>query len=403
MTTQHRNFWLTLTVLSIVGSSLYFGACTHDDQIVDEYIPKPTVNDKELLSKKVTAAPSIDGTIDAAWDDATKLETTATVPDPGQDVFKGYVGNSYHLTMRSMYDDQNIYFLAEWNDNEMSQNRDPWYFDPVAKLWQQESNKPKFDAAGQMTRPAFYEDKFAMNWNVNNTVAGWDQTTCYATCHTGLSATDGLARHYTSSASERVDMWHWKSVRNGLVYGQFDDQYMDNTTPNGRLNDSKVSGGYSDNVQTLTITGTATSVKVPKYFIPAKSYYYWITKEEIDNGTAKLITAVDADGVLTYDGGTVDPNADLTFQRNGATTGASGIPSVYLAPWVGSRGDITCAAEYTGSGWVLEFQRKLNTGDTEAQDVDFSTLEDKYFGVGIFNGAAIAHAIKPNLLLKFEK
>ena len=37
----------------------------------------------------------------------------------------------------------------------------------------------------------------------------------------------------------------------------------------------------------------------PKYVIPNRDNYYWITQDEIDNGTAKAVTAVAVDGVLT--------------------------------------------------------------------------------------------------------
>ncbi|MCF8246985.1 MAG: hypothetical protein K9J37_18795 [Saprospiraceae bacterium] len=402
MKKQHRNFWFTFIIFSIMGVTMYFGSCTHDDQDLDEFIPEATINDTELLSKKVTTAPTVDGTIDAVWDSAKKLIGTATVPDPGQDVFKGYVGDSYNFTMRSLYDTENIYLLVEWNDKDNSQDRETWFFDSEAKRWEEESRWPTFNASGQMTRQAFYEDKLAILWNVNNSVADWDKTSCYATCHTGLSAADGLARHYTNAADEKIDMWHWKSVREG-VWGVMDDQYQDNTTPNGRKSDPKISGSYTDNNQSLAITGTTDMVKVPKYFIPGREYYYWITKTEIDNGTAKLITAVDAEGRLTYDGGVIDPNVDGGYLQDGSISGPKGIPSIYTERVTGNRGDITAKFQYTGSGWILEIQRKLNTGDAENVDINFADLSDQYFGIGIMDNAAIAHAIKANLLLKFEK
>jgi hypothetical protein len=50
----------------------------------------------------------------------------------------------------------------------------------------------------------------------------------------------------------------------------------------------------------------------------------------------------------------------------------------------------------------MEFKRKLKTDDA-AYDVDFSSLEDQYFGFAIFENAQIAHSIKANLILKFQK
>lgn len=382
---------------------LDFMACTHDDQLLDIYTPTgPAVSDKELIAEKTTAAPAIDGVVEAAWDNLPKLVTRTVVPDPGDNVFRGYVGDAYTVTMRSMYDNENVYFLIEWDDPTNSLERNTWYFDPATKKWAQESGAPTYNAQGVKTRDAFYEDKLAILWNINNTVANWNSTTCYSSCHTGLGQANGYARHYTNSATERIDMWHWKLVRDG-VWGIMDDQYQDNTQPNGRKSDPKVSGSYTDNKQTLTIASTGASVSVPKYFIPGRDFYYWITKAEIDAGTAKLITAVDENGVLTYDGGALDPTGNPDFQRAGAGVGPKGIPSIFTEKVTGNRGDVNGFGFYNGSGWVFEIKRKLNTGDTENVDVNFADLSDQYFGIGVFENAQIAHAIKANLLLKFKR
>ncbi len=138
-------------------------------------------------------------------------------------------------------------------------------------------------------------------------------------------------------------------------------------------------------------------VSVPKYVVPNQTDYYWISIDDIDNGTAKLITAVDADGVLTYDGGTINP-ADGDYEQG---TGAKRLPSIITKAFTLGRADINIEAVYTGSGWICEFTRKLNTND--ADDVVFETTEELPFGLAIFNNAAIAHGIKPNLTMKFEQ
>lgn len=389
---------IIISLIWIAYVSLVLVQCTHDDQVI---VPDqiPIVNEFDLTSALTTTQPSIDGTIDAVWGDAIATEVVAVVPEPGDDVFKGYVGDSYTVKLKSLYDATNIYFLAEWDDRTFSFNRQTWYFDPTDNLWHQESRVPTFNSAGNEIRQAFYEDKLAFLWNINNSINNFS---CFSSCHTDLTEAEGFARHYTNSASETVDMWHWKGVRTD-INNQADDQYQNNDFPNGRKSDDKVSGGYTDNKQNLIITGTATAVTVPKYFVPDREYYYFITQSEIDAGTAKEITAVDANGVLTYAGGTIDPNTETKFQREGSTTGAYGIPSVYTEPFVGSRGDLTAKGVYTGSGWILEMSRSLDTGDAVAQDINFSDLSDQPFGIGVFDNAGIAHAIAAGLTLKFEK
>ncbi|PIX07076.1 MAG: hypothetical protein COZ76_05450 [Flavobacteriales bacterium CG_4_8_14_3_um_filter_35_10] len=373
----------------------------------------------ELLANKVFLGPNVDGVIDASWADSQILVATTVVPDPGNNVFRGYVGQSIDAQIRAQYDSEFIYFLAEWKDSEETNSRDTWYFDPTTNRWAQESNKPVFDGAGNIIRDAFYEDKFAMQWNISEVASAWDTQTCYATCHTNDTEAEGFAHHYTSAAGLQTDMWHFKSIRLGKPVGQFDDKHIvfpDATHPiaggKTRAGDAKVSGSHSNNVITLPLLDGAnagTNVKVPKYYIPGRSDYYWILKSEIDNGTAVAITGVHDNGMLELaGGGTIDPNTDLDFQRPAPlnandihSTAKKGMPSIFTAPIVGSRGDILCAQTYTGTGWILEYKRKLVTGNSD--DVAFDTTKNYPFGFAIFNNAAIAHAIKPFLSLKFKQ
>lgn len=402
MNWQLSKFKSLLLILLAVGMTvIYFGSCTNDDTLVEP----PIVNGKDLVSVEVTTPPSIDGVIDAQWEQSPKLEFEAVVPDPSGDLFRGYVGQVIpSVTLRSAYDAENIYFLAEWADPTESYKRSPWYFDPVAKLWKQEKGAPLFStpATTPPTTPrgAFYEDKIAMLWNIDHSVSGWDAGTCYKSCHTNLGVNDGHGRHYTNSATERIDMWHWKSVRGGVNAGyQIHDQYQTNTYPNGRKADSGTDV-YKDNKQTLG------ALTVPKYIIPTRTNYYWIMDSEVANNTALLITAVDTAGILTLsDGSTINPNVDVDYQRAGADVGPKAIAGVTIADvgYTGNQGDITCKGTHTGTGWILEFKRALKTADTEKQDIDFTSLEDQYFGFAVFENSQIAHAIKANLLLKFKK
>jgi Ethylbenzene dehydrogenase len=389
--------WVITTMILAIG---YVVSCTKNDQVLD--IPQTINNSTDLVSVKVTTPPTLDGTIDPMWESHPKLQFSTAVPEVTGDVFRGYTGNIIpSVTLRSAYDDDNIYFLAEWADPTQSLTRQPWYFDPSTKTWVQEKGAPSFTTNGSgvasLTRQAFYEDKLAFLWNINNSVTGWNSGTCYKSCHTGLPAADGSSRHYTNFPTERIDMWHWKSVRGGVNGGfQFEDQHQYNNYPNGRKGDDG-NDVYKNNVQTLG------GISVPKYIIPGKNNYGWILQAEIDNSTAKTVTAVDANGVLTLSDATaIDPNVGTDYQRVGAGVGQKAIPGLTIDKYTGSRADIPCKATYTGSGWILEFQRALKTADL-VNDIDFSSKNDQYFGFAIFENAQIAHSIKPNLVLKFKK
>ncbi|MEP7256593.1 MAG: ethylbenzene dehydrogenase-related protein [Ferruginibacter sp.] len=401
-----KYFWVTATIVLAIG---YFVSCTKDNQVLDTPAAQVINSSTDLISIKVTTPPTIDGIVDGLWDNSTKLQFSTAVPEVTGDVFRGYTGNIIpNVTMRSAYDATNVYFLLEWNDPTKSFQRGLWYFNPTIQRWAQEKNSFDFDpVTGAVLRQPFYEDKVAILWNVNNSVTGWNSATCYKSCHTGLPILDGASRHYTNFPTEKIDMWHWKSVRGGVnAANQFHDQYIDNTYPNGRKGDPGIDV-YQNNTQTLTITGSspAVNVSVPKYLIPGRTDNNWIMNSEVTAGTAKQVTAVAANGVLTLsDASTIDPNVGTDYQRVGAGLGAKAIAGVTLndVGYTGSGGDITCKAAFSGTGWTLEFKRALTTGDT-VYDVDFSSLADQYFGLAIFENAQIAHSIKANLVLKFKK
>ena len=204
---QKKYPWVLTTVILFIG---YWVSCTKKDQVL--IVGAPSDNSTVLQSIKVTTPPAIDGSIDAMWANSPKLQFEALVPDPGGDKFRSYIGNITKVTLRSAYDNTNIYFLAEWSDPTQSLNLAPWYFDPISKSWLQEDVQRTFSSTGQVIREAFSEDRFGMLWNINNSVSGWNGATCYRSCHTGLSATDGFAAHHANGPTEKIDQWLWRSA-----------------------------------------------------------------------------------------------------------------------------------------------------------------------------------------------
>lgn len=377
-----------------------------------------TESTTDLLVTKFAAAPSLDGQVDDMWITAQKLVSKTSVPtgkgnrmtyynaaglnEETLDIFEGYEGEENNFTMRSGIYGEDIYFLIEWEDEADSKDRQSWYFDATAKRWKGEH---KYANAAD---DKYYEDKFAFLFPIG-TVDGFDNETCYATCHQASSIEktgDKHTRHYLKTDGQKIDMWHWKRVR-GTHNDRVDDQRIQYVAPpytsssNGRGGDpdsgAGARSGYSNNSQTLTITGTTTEVSVPMYVIPGGTDYYWIPVGQLGN-QAKMVTAVDADGVLTYEGGTIDPTDDAGYNQG---TGDKRFPSILTRDFLGERADVSIIANHTGTGWVAEMKRKLNTGDP--WDVVFDpTAEQLRFGFAIFDNAAIAHGIKPGLTMKYE-
>ena len=194
-----KNYLLLVSSIALILAY----SCNKDDDPID-----PGTSTTDLLAKKVSTGPILDGTIDDAWSACQTLTGTAAVPSNAD--FEFYVGEAYDFTMRAMYDDNNIYFLAEWVDAADSKDRESWYFDTDDNVWDQQNKFPESVA------DKYYEDKFAFMWPVD-LGADWDASTCYSICHAvdaGLGYDKGT-KHYTNAAGEVVDMWHWKRVRTG--------------------------------------------------------------------------------------------------------------------------------------------------------------------------------------------
>lgn len=387
------------------------------DQDAEVVVKTKTDSESELLVARLASAPMLDGQIDDIWITAQKLVNKTVVPtglgnrmtyynedglgEESIDIFEAFEGQEQNFTLRSGIYGEDIYFLVEWEDEEDSKDRQSWYFDTETKRWKGEH---KYANAAD---DKFYEDKFSFLFPIGD-VDGFSETTCYATCHTAdnINQTgDKHTRHYLTTDGQKVDMWHWKRVRS-THNDRIDDQRIRYIAPpntsssNGRGGDPDSGAGsrsgYSDNKQSLIITGTSTEVTVPKYVVPGATDYYWIPVGWLGN-EAKLVTAVDSEGVLTYDGGTIDP-ADGGYEQG---TGAKRFPSVLTRDFLGERADLEVQVQFTGKGWIAEVKRKLNTNDP--WDVVFDPEgEDIPFGFATFDNAAIAHGIKAGLLMKFE-
>ncbi|NNF07018.1 MAG: hypothetical protein HKN21_09680, partial [Candidatus Eisenbacteria bacterium] len=252
--------------------------CDRDGEETTMMTPDDTPMGLGILEAARTGvAPTIDGVISAGeWDGANAIYVPVTVPDI--DEFPGYEGRGYQVKMRAKFDNNNIYFLAEWDDPGLNLDRQTWYFDTASSSWKQESARPVFDENGNQTREAFYEDKFSLMFEASP-VAGFATQGCWVACHTGLAPTsnDGgkVDLKYTRNGGEIMDMWHWKSVRN-TSQDTFDDQYTDSqrSARNGGRHSDVGVNSYVNN------SATVDGFSVPKYVIPdASSRYYWVVTD----------------------------------------------------------------------------------------------------------------------------
>ncbi|MBL4561879.1 MAG: hypothetical protein JKX79_12940, partial [Labilibaculum sp.] len=369
-----------------------------------------------LLVKKFSTAPTFDGDIDEVWSEARPLLNAASVTPSGDriitlnkeslgdisieptDLMDPYTGESYKYSLRGGHDGEYLYLLFEWEDETDSRDRQSWYFNDVTSKWQQENKYANHK------NDKFYEDKFGFMFPIGNP-AGFEAGTCTVTCHGGLTDAEPghkATRHYMKNEGELADFWHWKRDRHELAqaaddgFVQWEDDFG-KASANGRKNDE----GPSPYSTGMKFTDATSGFSGPKYVIPNRTNYYWITQAEIDGKTAKEVTAVAENGVLTYDGGTIDPNNNPSYSQG---FGNKRMPSVIVNPGGGEnarRGEVQVKAKHVGSGWQLEIRRKLVTGDPT--DASFAPGQSIPFGLAIFNNAAIGHGMSNFLTMEIEK
>ncbi len=311
-----------------------------------------------LTAKKVDKGPVLDGKVDALWKDVKAVK----IPVAGG---ANLPNGSTEVTLKAIYTDTDIFFLAQWRDKTQSYQRSPWKKQADGS-WVKLTDPN--DKGGDSNK--YYEDKFAMIWNIN--MAGFEAAGCMVTCHAGEPG-KAFGNKYAANPGELGDIWHWKSVRTGPV-GQVDDQYLDSTRYDkdkapeaGRKSDPKTAGGYVDNF--------SDDKKGPKFAAkgnkPAPPY--WILDQE------------------------KEPFDDSKYKAGNEVAG------ILVAPFTGDRGDISAKAVWSKGVWTLEFSRKLKTGSQ--YDVQFDDLSKQYaFGVAVFDNAQVRHAFAAGATkLAFEK
>lgn len=299
-----------------------------------------------VTSVKVTTAPVIDGVSEAVWDQAD----AATISVSG-----GANTGSHTIMLKSVYTDDSIYFLAQWNDPTESLQREPWV-KQADGTWKQ--LKDPDDKGGDNSK--YYEDKFAQIWNINT--AGFDTAGCFVLCHAG-EAGKPYGNKYTASPGEMTDLWHMKMVRTNPT-GYFDDQFVNST----RYDKDKApdAGRHSD-----------------PGIVP---YYNNINAA----GNAPNYTSATQPGQMTKTYWILD--AEKQPFRDVYKAGDE-IAAIIVRPPDGDRADIKGKAVYTDGKWTMEYGRKLVTGSKF--DVQFSDMKKEYaFGVAIFDNAQVRHSFE---------
>jgi hypothetical protein len=316
-----------------------------------------------LTAVKAAQPPKLEALAsDPAWKSApelkVKLSNGANFNEGGSD-----------LTLKATYAGDTLYMLLQYADPTQSVRRSPYVKQPDGS-WKKLSDPD--DKGGDNNK--YYEDKFALIWNINNSIKGFDTQGCFALCHAGEQGKP-YGNKYTASEGELGDIWHMKSVRTGYI-GQIDNQYVDHTRYDkdkapeaGRKSDAKTGGGYED--------------------------------IKLVNGKPEFMSK---DGKAANKGGTYYLRAEdkVAFDDTKFQPGDE-VASIMVSKFTGDRGNIDTVIGWKGGMWTAVLSRKLTT--PSKFDVQFTNLDMEYpFGFAAFDNAQVRHAFHTGAIkLKFAK
>ncbi|HTG00738.1 MAG TPA: ethylbenzene dehydrogenase-related protein [Nitrospirota bacterium] len=221
-----------------------------------------------------------------------------------------------------------ISVLVSWPDADKSMTKDAW------KL-----------SGGKWAHQKGDDDKLAFNWEIKR-IKNFATKGCAVVCHSESKNQEDW-KYHTETATERGDMWVWRSYTSDPM-GHAEDGYVDD--------DSR----KSDEGTGKPKKNEAGDKSKPKYMQdPAK-------KPSVP-------------GYLV-DGEVAEIKDYAKFKNNDV------VPAWILSKFTGSMADVHTRSKHENGRWTVMFQRKLETGDKE-NDVQFDTRRDYTFGMAVFNNS----------------
>ena len=255
-----------------------------------------------------------------------------------------------------MYAGDTIYFLIQYADPTNSQRRGPFQKQADGS-WKKLSDPA--DKGGDDN--VYYEDKWAMLWNINNSIAGFNQRGCAVVCHLGEGKPFG--NKYTAKESELGDIWHMKGSRTAPL-NHVDDQYLDHTRydPQKEPNAGRKSDPGGPEYRSISVeNGRPAFMNKDARAANAGGTYYIIDGNQVPFDDSKFKPGDEVASYLTY-------------------------------PLKGDRADINVVTRWANGVLTSEVSRKLVTGSKF--DVQFSNLSAQYaFGFAAFDNAQVRHAV----------
>ncbi len=274
------------------------------------------------------------------WADAEPLSVTLSNGH-------GFDRGRTELTLRAMYNDKELFMLAEWLDPKEDIRYWPWR--RTAEGWEHLVTNEKDETV-------YYEDKLGIVFPLTADPM-FENFGCAVHCHQTSRMPYGLKG---TGKDHPLDVWHWKASRTDPA-GYVDDKFWQGrdltAKEGGRKADPTDEGGYEKNKNE---DGT-----LPK----------WLPVDE----NAVRRGAIPKEGAVPY-----------SETAAGRFPVGAVIPGIVVARAVGDRGSVRCESQYENGRWRLLIRRDLDTKSD--YDVAFRPGGRYRFACAAFDHSAKRHA-----------
>jgi hypothetical protein len=276
-----------------------------------------------LTAAKVETGPA--GLDDPIWNEAKAIQ----VPFEGKETF---AGQKAMVTTKTVYTEDNVYFLFKWKDPTLSVVKGAWQYDGTQWVHQKGN-----------------EDRISLLFEINR-INNFATKGCAIVCHVPAGAPNAKDGKFgTTTAAEKGDLWHWKAARSDPA-GFADDTWLTqiSSEKGGRKSDAGKGGDKRNQ----------TADKSMPQYMPAPGKPL---------GRNDVLLAAHA--VEIPDGTNFKAGDQLTYRMP-------------VKP-EGSRADIRAESRYGSGGWTVMLYRALNTGHED--DVAFNTRRKYNFSMALFD------------------
>ncbi len=288
----------------------------------------------DLVARRTSSPPTVDGTVDSVWDDA-KVLMAWTQGDSGVPVIK----------IRALFDDDYIYILSSWDEPE---DLFPANEDNMRDAWELTANT----SSGTWDHKDWGEDRISFFFeDPDDKVENFEDKGCDGICH-------DLVDMHTVNAGEMLDAWVWSAAT---------------TNPQGYADD-----GVLKHNNSVTKDPKRMHVTLADLDWDPGADGWWVNNDTA-NATERPThvwkpgaSPADPRFMFMDDAQAVDWDSfDASFLPQGTI-----VPGHVLMTPDGDRADVQAKGVFNGTGWNVEFKRLRDTGSSN--DVAFDETNVGY-------------------------